>query len=132
MNLLMSKARIFGLTVFGDGATIKTRPLINILAAGANNPFALLNVVDCTNHASAGKKKDAKYIACLIHPFIEKMELECDGSKSLTGAINLVFFDGATNVQNAGKILAALHRHISVGHGAEHVVSLFFRFVHKM
>ena len=114
------------MTVFGDGATIKACPLINILAAGVNNPFALLNVVDCTNHASAGKKKDAKYIACLIHPFIEKMELECDGPNSLTGAIDLVFFDGATNVQNAGKILAALHPCISVEHGMEHVVLLFF------
>ena len=94
---------------FGDGATTKTCPLINILAAGVNNPFAFLDVVDCTNHASAGKKKDAKYIACLIHPFIEKMELECDGPKSRTGAVDLVFFDGATNVQNAGKILAVLH-----------------------
>ncbi len=127
MNSLMSEARIVGLTVFGDGATIKTCPLINILAAGVNNPFALLDVVDCTNHASAGKKKDAKYIACLIHPFIEKMELECGGpNKSLMGTVDLVFVDGATNVQNAGKILAALHPDINVGHGAEHVVSLFF------
>ena len=68
MNLLMSKARIFGLTVFGDGPTIKTHPLINILAAGVNNPFALLDVVDCTNHASAGKKKDAStLLALFIH-----------------------------------------------------------------
>jgi hypothetical protein len=110
MNSLMFKARIFGLTMFGDGATIKTCPLINILVAGVNNPFALLDVVDCTNHAPAGNQKDAKYIARLIHPFIEKMELECDGpNKSLTGTVDLVFFDGATNVQNAGKILTVLH-----------------------
>ena len=127
MYSLMSEASIFGLTVFGDGATIKTCPLINILAAGVNNPFALLNVVDCTSHASAGLKKDAKYIARLIHPFIQKMELEVHGLNSLSGAVDLVFFDGATNVQNAGKILAALHPRISVGHGAEHVVSLFFQ-----
>jgi hypothetical protein len=102
--------------------------LLIILAAGVNNLFALLNVIDCTNHASAGKKKDAEYIACLIHPFIEKMELECDvPNKSLTSAVNLVFFDGATNIQNVGKILAALHPRLSVGHGAEHVVLLFFQ-----
>jgi hypothetical protein len=57
MNSLMSEARIFGLTMFGDGATIKTCPLINILAAGVNNPFALLDVADCTNHVSAEKKR---------------------------------------------------------------------------
>jgi hypothetical protein len=76
MKTLMSKARIFGLTIFRDGATIKTIPLINILADGVNNSFALLDVVDCSNQASAGKKKDAKYIARLNHPFIAKLELE--------------------------------------------------------
>jgi hypothetical protein len=132
MKTLMREARIFGLTIFGDGATINI-PLINILAAGVNNSFAfLLDVVDCSNQVSARKKKDAKYIACLIHPFIEKLELECDGlSNNLTGAVDFVFFDGATNVQNAGKILAAMHPRISVGHGAEHVVSLFFSDVFK-
>ncbi len=44
MKTLMSKARIFGLTIFGVGATIKTIPLINILAAGVSNSFALLEV----------------------------------------------------------------------------------------
>jgi hypothetical protein len=122
MNSLMSEARIFCL----NGATIMTCHL-NILAAVVNNPFALLDVADCTNHASAGKNKDAKNIACLIHPFIEKMELECDGpNKSLTGAVDLVFFAGATNIQNAGKILAALHQHISVGHGVEDMFCYFF------
>jgi hypothetical protein len=114
MNSVMSKARIFGLTVFGDSATIKTSPLINILAAGVNNPFALLNMVNCTNHASAGKKKDTKYIACLIHPFIEKMELECDGpNKSLMGAVVLVFFDGATNARMQARFLLP-YTHVSV------------------
>jgi len=37
-----------------------------------------------------------------------------------------VFFDGASNVQNAGKTLRAFNPRITVGHGAEHVVSLFF------
>ena len=46
MYSLMSEASIFGLTVFGDGATIT---LINILTAGVNNPFTLLDVVDCTH-----------------------------------------------------------------------------------
>ncbi len=32
----------------------------------------------------------------------------------------------ATNVQNAGEILRAYNPRITVGHGAEHVVSLFF------
>ncbi len=46
MTLLLSKARIIGVTVFGDGATIKSIALVNVLAAGVNNPFALLDIVD--------------------------------------------------------------------------------------
>jgi hypothetical protein len=127
MQSLMSEAKIFGITVFGDGATIKTCPLINILAAGVNNPFALLDVADCSDHCSSGRKKDASYIAWLVDPLVKKMENEVDGhNKKLDGVVDLVFFDGASNVQNAGRILAALHPRISVGHGAEHVVSLFF------
>lgn len=47
-------------------------------------------------------------------------------NKKHKGIVDLVFFDGASNVQNAGKILQARHPRITVGHGAEHVVSLFF------
>jgi hypothetical protein len=46
MTLLLSEARIFGVTVFGNGATIKSIALVNVLAAGINNPFALLDIVD--------------------------------------------------------------------------------------
>jgi hypothetical protein len=45
MRTLPSEAQVFGLTVFGDGATIKTVPLVNVLAAGVNNLFALLNIL---------------------------------------------------------------------------------------
>ncbi len=60
---LLSEARIFGLTVFGDGATIKSVALVNDLAAGVNNPFALLDIADCTGHLTVGGKKDTQYIA---------------------------------------------------------------------
>jgi hypothetical protein len=40
-------------------------------------------------------------------------------------ALDLVFFDGASNVQNAGEFLKAFNPRITVGHGAEHVVSFF-------
>jgi hypothetical protein len=42
-----------------------------------------------------------------------------------------VFFDGASNVQNSGQILQAFNPRITVGHGAEHVVSLFFSDVYR-
>jgi hypothetical protein len=97
------------------------------LAAGVKNPFALLDVADCTNQAAHAKKKDASYIASLVDPLIVKLENELDGNKLRhTGIVDLVYFDGAKNVQNAGLILAAKHPHITAGHGAEHAVSLFF------
>jgi hypothetical protein len=48
MKTLLSEARIFGITVFGDGATIKTVPFVNVLAACVNNNFALLEIANCT------------------------------------------------------------------------------------
>jgi len=129
---LLTESKLFGITVFGDGATIKSVPLVNILAAGVNNPFALLDVADCTGHAAQAKKKDASYIASLVDPLILKLENEVDANKlQHTGIVDLLYFDGARNVQNARLILAAKYPRITVGHGAEHVVSLFFSDVFK-
>lgn len=129
---LLTESKLFGITVFGDGATIKGVPLVNVLAAGVNNPFALLDVADCTDRAAQAKKKDASYIASLVDPLIVKLENELDANKLRhNGIVDLVYFDGAKNVQNAGLILAAKHPCITVGHGAEHVVSLFFSDVFK-
>jgi hypothetical protein len=43
------------------------------------------------------------------------------------GVVDLVLFDGASNVQNAGKKVPITYPRITVAHGAEHVVSLFFK-----
>jgi hypothetical protein len=132
MTALLSEAKIYGVTVFGDVATIKSVPLVNVLAAGVNNPFALLDIVDCTDHCAMGGKKDARYIAEIVQPLITKMDLELDvHNKRCPGIVDLVFFDGASNVQNAGQILQAFNPRITVGHGAEHVVSLFFSNVYR-
>ena len=132
MTSLLSEARIFGVTVFGNGATIKSVALVNVLAAGVNNPFALLDIADCTDHLAIGGKKDAQYIANIVKPLITQMESELDIHKKRSpGIVDLVFFDGASNVQNAGQILQAFNPRITVGHGAEHVVSLFFSDVYN-
>ena len=73
-DLLMTDIGVFGLTYFGDGATIKRTPFINILASGVHIPVAVLEIVDCSVQASSGNKKDAKYIASLFRPHIESME----------------------------------------------------------
>jgi hypothetical protein len=38
---------VYGLSLFGDGATVHGMPLMNILAAGVGEPCAVLSIVDC-------------------------------------------------------------------------------------
>lgn len=132
MKTLLSESSTFGITLFGDGATIKTVPLLNILAAGVNNSFALLTIDDCTEHLATGGMKDAPYIASVIKPLISELEQETDDhNRKCTDIVDLVFVDGASNVQNAGELLRVKYPRITVGHGAEHVVSLFFKDVYE-
>jgi hypothetical protein len=53
-----------------------------------------------------------------------------ENNKVRKGVVDLVLFDGASNVQKAGRILAIHHPRITVVHGAEHVTSLFFKDVY--
>ncbi len=55
-NLLL-ESKIFGVTIFGDGATITNVTLLNILAASPNNPFALLEIVDCSDQRQREVRK---------------------------------------------------------------------------
>ena len=45
--------------------------------------------------------------------------------------IDTVFFDGSSNVQKAGELLEVDFPMVTVLHGAEHVVSLFFADIAK-
>ena len=77
-NTLLKDAHIYGISLFGDGATVKTVPMINALGAGVHNSFAMLDVFDCTAHCANGGKKDATYIANLFLPIISKLESMSD------------------------------------------------------
>ena len=71
-----------------------------------------------------GRKKNAPYIASLFDPWIVKL----DPSST---RIDCVFFDGASNVQKAGRLLEAKYPQIHVQHCAAHSVSLFFSDISK-
>lgn len=73
---LLQESEVFGLTIFGDGATILRTPFINILAAGVHNEAGLLDIADCTGHMAKGFKKDAEYIAKLFIPHMERLDPE--------------------------------------------------------
>jgi hypothetical protein len=100
------------------------------LGSSPNNPFALLDIVDCTSDMAKGGEKDAKNIVGLLKPIISGIEQTKDPNNQKTdhwGLVDLVLFDGASNVQNAGRLVSITYPHIIVVHGAEHVVSLFFK-----
>ena len=114
------------MTIFGDGATITNVPLMNISAASPNNPFALLEIVDCTDQMAKGGKKDAKYLSGIVRPLIKWLE-----ATAKSNIIDLIMFDGASNVQLAAIFVARYHPRITVCHGAEHVIALFFSNVYN-
>lgn len=98
---------------------------MNLLASGVHEPAAVIDVIDCSGHMSLGGKKDASYIANLFLPWFRKMDPRHE-------LIDLVYFDGASNVQKAGKVLSKFYPHVTYLHGAEHVVSLFFNDIFAM
>jgi hypothetical protein len=116
-KLLKKEADKYGLTVYGDGATVKRMPLVNALVSGVHMPMAILEIFNCSSHMADGKQKDASYIAQQFMPLLDQL----DPDKVL---IVLVFFDGASNVQKAGCIVEANKPLITSLHGAEHVASL--------
>ena len=126
MENLLKEADIYGLTFFGDGATIKKSPFMNILASSIHEPAGCLSIVDCSGHLASDGTKDAFFIANLFIPHIKAIE-----TKNPKCA-DLVIFDGASNVQKAGALLEAQFPRLSVIHGAEHVVSLFYSDVFRI
>jgi hypothetical protein len=118
-------AEKYGIAVYGDGATIKTVPLINVLAAGVHNPGCVLDIVDCTEHMSEGGIKDADYISREMIPLMKSIDPE-------QKKIDLILFDGAGNVQKAGNIMSQYFPRATVSHCPAHVISLIFDKVIKL
>jgi hypothetical protein len=61
-----------------------------------------------------GGKKDATYLAGIVRPLIRWLE-----ARAKSNIVDLIMFDGASNVQLAAKIVARYHPRITVCHGAE-------------
>jgi hypothetical protein len=133
MRTLVLESRISGVTIYGDGATITNTPLINILVASPNNPSALLEIIDCTSQMAMGGKKDVTYLASVVRPYITAIEVHANTRHQKHQAVvDLVQYNGANNVQLSGRILARHHPCITVCHGAEHAISLFFKVVFEL
>ena len=116
LDSLLADVDTYGVSIFGDGATIVKTPMINILASSPTNPSCVLDVVDCSNHMLTGGKKDAWYIAKQILPIMRNI----DPNKN---RIHVVAFDGAYNVQKAGELMREHYPQITVLQGIEHTVA---------
>lgn len=117
-EIVAKDADLFGICLLGDGATVRGMPLMNVIVS-TPNANSILDIIDCTDHMEAGGKKDARYIAEIFQEHIDMLDPR--GTH-----LNAVLFDGASNVQKAGRVIEARYPQVSVLHGIEHVVSLFF------
>ena len=74
-------------------------------------------------YRSNGKrgKKDAKYLPGIVRPLVWWLK-----ARAKSNIVDLIMFDGVSDVQLAAIIVARYHLRITVCHGAEHVVSLLF------
>jgi hypothetical protein len=108
------QAETFGLSLLGDGATVKRMPLVNMLAAGVHEPAGVFEIAECTGHIQDGGKKDYGFIAGLFFSHMTKN----DRDKQL---IDCAFFDRASNVQKAGKIIQVHYPRVVALHGVEYV-----------
>jgi hypothetical protein len=88
--------------------------------------FALIEIVDCTDQMAKEGKKCLKYLSSLVQPLIRWLE-----EMARSQFVDLIMFDDARNVRLAGKIIAQHHPHITMCHGAEHVIALFFSDVYN-
>ncbi len=122
------KSKVFGITLFGNGAAIHKVPIMMFLGSSPNNPFALLDIVDCTSELT----RVGKRMLNTLWGFWSQLYHGLNKQKIPTiknyhwGVVDLVLFGGASNVQNARKLVSMTYPCITVVHGAEHVVSLFF------
>ena len=129
---LLKETRIMGCSIMADGATIDKDPLYNVIAASVNNPMAILDIIDLSDMSARGEKKDGKALADLMSPLILKLEKEQDSrGRPHPGIVDMCAVDGAGNVQKAAEILSIRFPRITVIHGAEHALDLFYSEVYS-
>lgn len=125
LDELLVDSEIFGIGFFGDAATIHKCSLINIFACSFHCPAIIIDIIDCHDRIKAGEKKDGTFISNLFIPIIQHLD-------ALKDKADIIFFDGGSNFQLAGKIIEAHFPRLTVVHGLEHVLSLVFEDIAKI
>ena len=72
LSLIKKGSDVFGLLFLGDGATISSVPLLNILVSGKHLPVSILELVDCQGHLTDGGEKDGVFICTSFIEHIQK------------------------------------------------------------
>ena len=99
----------------GNNNNIKWLPFINIIGYGSNAAVYVIEILECYYHMFSGGKIYATCIANKLLPHL----IQHDTLNTLT---YLVFFDGASNLQNDSKILEVKYTWISVFNGVGHCI----------
>ena len=89
------------------------------------NILPVLEIVDCQGHLAYGNKKDGT-LTC--NQFLNHMKYIYP-AKTLS---DIFMFDGSSNVELGGRLLKVHHLKLTVMHGVEHTVSLFFNDISKI
>ena len=114
---LKKESHIFGLSMSGDGAMIHKAPMFNVLAHGVHCPSCVLEVINCAGHLAKGGSKNAPYLAEGVIIVMRKL----DPDRTI---IYINWWDGASNVQLAGKIIEQIFPRCTSLWGYEHLCSL--------
>lgn len=104
-----------------NGITINCMPLLHMVALFGKEPPVVTFIFDYTNHVSEGVKKDAVYVGRLFKDN-DKFDL-------LSICTDIFFFDGASTVLKASKILCTLNLEILLSWGQECIAIIFSGFV---
>lgn len=115
----------FGYTLEGDGATVIKRPLLNGLIMNGNCYPVVACVRDCSEHLAEGGSKNCTYIADVFSELVKQYDPK--GTDT-----DIFYFDGAANVQKAGRILEARYPRTTTLYGGEHALALWFSKVAKI
>lgn len=74
LGMLLADAETYGVSIFGNSATIGKTPMINILLSSPNSPNCVLDVVYCTKNIMAAGKKDVWYTAKQFLHLVEHID----------------------------------------------------------
>ena len=109
----------FGYTMEGDGATVIKRPFLNGFVMNGNCYPVVSCIRDCSEHLAQGGSKNCTYIASVFTELVRLYDPK--GTDT-----DIFYFDGAGNVQKAGRLLEAMHPRTTVLYGGEHALALWF------